>query len=194
MSGPRPPRDLAARVLETTDLPAGAELHRFFTAAYDPIHFDRSDGGRLNAPDGSYGVLYAAQSIRGAFAETFLRVPGRRLLPRDLLATKAYVRLRAERPVRIAVLHGQGLARAGATAEVTHGGRPYAVPQAWSRALRDHPARPEGIAYRARHDDDEICYALYDGVALSETERRTALDADWFWRLADRYGVGLSPF
>ncbi|MGJ3262933.1 MAG: RES family NAD+ phosphorylase [Salinarimonas sp.] len=194
MSGPLPPRDLVARDLEIVDLPSGPELHRFYTAAFDPIYFDRGDGGRLNAPDGSYGVLYAAQSIRGAFAETFLRVPGRRLLPRDLLEAKAYVRLRLERPARLAVLHGPGLARAGATAEVTHGGRPYTVPQAWSRALRHLPVRLDGIVYRARHDDGEICYALFGRVALMEVERRTVLDADWFWRVADGYGVGLSPF
>lgn len=193
MRGPVPPADLAARDILSVDVPAGMILHRFYTAAYAPIWFDRSATGRFNAPDGTYGVLYAAATTAGAFAETFLRVPGRTLLPLDLIAAKAYVALRLDSPIRLVALHGQGLARAGATAEVTHGGLPYDGPQAWSRALRAHPTRPDGIAYRARHDDSEICYALFDNVAVTEVERQEHLDADWFWLLAERYGVGLSP-
>lgn len=54
---PRPPADLATRTPLTHVVAPGQRLHRFFTAAYDPIHFDRSRDGRLNAPDGRYGVL-----------------------------------------------------------------------------------------------------------------------------------------
>lgn len=194
MSAPSPPGDLAQRDLPLELLSEGTRVHRFFTAAHAPIHFERSSLGRLSAPDGSYGVLYAAASVEGAFAETFLRVPGRTLLPRDLLAKKGYVLLELERSARLATLHGPGLARIGATAEVVHGGLPYDVPQAWSRALHAHPDRSDGISYRARHDDGEICYALFDGVKVSEVERRLELDEDWFWRIADRYRVGLSPF
>ena len=97
MTAPLPPPDLALRDPALITLEAGEILHRFFTAAYEPIHFDRSRDGRLNAPDASYGVLYTAEDARGAFAETFLREPGRTLIPSDLLARKAYVRLRVTR-------------------------------------------------------------------------------------------------
>jgi hypothetical protein len=60
----------------------------------DPIFFDRSQEGRLNAPDGSYGVLYIARGAEGAFAETFLRRPGLTLIDDGLLHRKAYVRLK----------------------------------------------------------------------------------------------------
>jgi hypothetical protein len=83
----------------------------------------------------------------------------------------------------------------GATAEVVHGGLPYDVPQAWSAALRNHPIRPSGIAYYARHDDEALCYAIYDHAASAvvEEHRETLLDGDWFWDLAEPYGVGLAP-
>ena len=83
----------------------------------------------------------------------------------------------------------------GATAEVVHGGLPYDVPQAWSAALRSHPIRPSGIAYYARHDDEALCYAIYDhaAAAVVEEHRETLLDGDWFWDLAEPYGVGLAP-
>lgn len=73
---------------ELVQLPEGESLHRFYTADYHPIFFDRSDLGRFNAPDGSYGMLNAAQEIAGAFAETFLRTPGRTLIDIEFLQRK----------------------------------------------------------------------------------------------------------
>ena len=92
MSRPFPPPDLAARAPEILVLESGAIVERFFYVVRDPIFFDRSRKGRMNAPDGACGVLYAAQGIRGAFAETFLRTPGRKLLPLDLIREKARAR------------------------------------------------------------------------------------------------------
>jgi hypothetical protein len=196
VTAPLPPGDLATRDPLVLQLGAGEIVHRFFTAAYEPLYFDRSLDGRLNAPDGSYGVLYCAKTQAGAFAETFLRQPGRTLLPADLIQSKAYVRLQITRRLRLIRLAGRGLARLGATAEVVHGGLPYDVPQAWSRALRHHPSTPDGIAYHARHDDAELCYALFDHAQDAIEAAGLSRDLDvqaWFWDLADEYGVGLAP-
>jgi len=195
LSAPAPPPDLAHRAPDLLVLPAGTIVHRFYTAAYDPIFFDASRSGRFNAPDGSYGVLYVAREESGAFAETFLRNPGRTLIDPDLLRRKAYVRLEVTAGLRLVKFAGPGLAILGATAEVAHGGLPYDIPQAWSQALRAHPAAPDGIAYHARHDDEALCHAMFDRAAahLVEVERRVDLDQDWFWRLALRYRVGLAP-
>lgn len=198
MTAPLPPANIAARKPNTLTLRAGQPLHRFHTygpAKFGPVYYDQSQSGRLNAPDGRYGVLYVAQNRAGAFAESFLRSPGAQLLDSALLAIKAYAELRPTRPLRLAQLTGPGLAKLGATAEVTHGGLPYDAPQTWSAALMDHPGGFDGIAYRARHDDREICYALFDrcAPAIEITAQITDLDQDWFWQLADRYGVGVSP-
>ncbi|MFB9265081.1 RES family NAD+ phosphorylase [Bradyrhizobium erythrophlei] len=195
MTGPLPPDDLDRRRPRLVRLRRGAVVHRFYTAKYDPIFFDTSRLGRLNAPDGSYGVLYAAREPFGAFAETFLRVPGRTLIDTGLLRRKAYVRLEITADLGLIRLAGPSLAILGATAEVVHGGLPYDAPQAWSKALLDHPLRPDGIAYYARHDDEGLCYAIFDRARSSvrEIDRATKLDQDWFWQLARRYKVGLAP-
>lgn len=91
MSGPLPPPDFPLRNPDFLDVSAGATLHQLYTAAFDPIHFDRSGSGRFNAPDGGHGVLYAAMIDAGAFAETFLRNPGRTLIDPAFLRRKAYV-------------------------------------------------------------------------------------------------------
>lgn len=195
MTAPSPPADLAFRTPRLISLSPGESLHRYYTAAYPPIYFDKTLDGRLNAPDGSYGVLYTAKDEQGAFAETFLRSPGHRLIDPKLLARKAYVKLEVVRPLQLIELAGPGLAILGATAEVVHGGLPYNVPQAWSSALKAHPVAADGIAYNARHDDQALCYALFEGIstAVIEIERRLNLDADWFWELADIYQLGRPP-
>lgn len=203
MTAPLPPADLDGRPLALFPLDPSTVLYRFYTRRdatgtrqYDPVYFDRGNGGRFNAPDGSFGVLYAAASMAGAFAETFLRNTGTMVLPLDLLATKGLVRLAPRRRLRLAHLHGPALSWIGATAEVAHGGLPYDVPQAWSAALRAHPTRPDGIAYTARHDDSELCFALFeapDDPPVIESNRIEQLDADWFWAIAERYRVGLAP-
>src|SRR5262245_44560989 len=163
-------------------LPAGTIVHRFYTAGKEPIYFDPELSGRLNAPDGSFGVLYCAEETSGAFAETFLRTPGRRLIDADLLGRKGYVRLGVRSELKLIKLAGPGLAILGATAEVVHGGLPYDVPQAWSKALSDHPVTADGIAYYARHDDEALCYVIFDRAraAITEVERESNLDQDWF--------------
>jgi hypothetical protein len=60
---------------------------------------------------------------------------------------------------------------------------PYDVPQAWSAALHAHPTNADGIAFHARHDDTELCYALFERSAagLLEAQRQVDLDQDRFW-------------
>ena len=195
MTVPLPPPDLHSRSPKIVSLPAGSEIHRFYTAIHEPVFFDRSSAGRFNAPDGSYGVLYVAKRINGAFAETFLRSPGNTLIDSGFLRRKGYVRLETKSSLKLVDLTGPGLALVGATAEVPHSGLPYDAAQAWSKALFDHPLEPDGIAYHARHDDTEICYAIFDRAesAIAEISRALDLDQDWFWEIGTRYGVGLAP-
>ncbi len=198
MTAPLPPPNIASRTPERYIIAKGQPLHRFHTygaARHSPIYFDTSRSGRLNAPDARYGVLYTAQSRAGAFAESFLRNPGNQTIDRAMLALKANATLQAARDLKLALLTGPGLAILGATAEVTHGGLPYDAPQSWSAALHDHAERFDGIAYRARHDDAEICYALFDRCSREVVivDQTLDLNVDWFWDLADRYGVGLAP-
>jgi hypothetical protein len=75
----------------------------------------------------------------------------------------------------------------------------YDAPQSWSKAIHALPTAPDGVAYRARHDDDAFCYAIFDRAApnLEEESREADVDRDWdrdwFWSLADAYGIGLAP-
>jgi RES domain len=103
--------------------------------------------------------------------------------------------LQSTRALRLVELHGPGLSVLGATAQITASPPPYESPQAWSVALHNHPNMFDGIAYRARHDNGEICYALFDRsqTAITEAELQDNLNADWFDSLLDYYSVGIAP-
>ena len=195
MTRPFPPSNLPSRSPRIETIARGQTIYRFFNSSKAPIYFDRSKEGRLNSPNGLYGVLYAAVEVHGAFAESFLRQPDRQIIPMDLVQAKALVRLTATRDLTLCALAGRGLAKVGATAEVTHGGQPYDCPQSWSSAIHSLPTAFDGIFYKARHDDDQGCYALFDRSAdgVSELDRDIALDSDWFWNIAADYDVGLAP-
>ena len=192
---PMPPPDIDRRRPATRTLAIGTELHRSFSKRHEPVYFDRSRDGRFNSPDATFGVMYLAEAREGAFAETFLREPGRTYVPLDLLNSKGCVRFRLTRSVALIQFSGAGLARLGATAEVCHRSQPYECPQAWSSVLHGHPLRADGIRYTARHDDQAILIALFERArdCLAETERLLDLDQDWFWQLAENYGVGIPP-
>ena len=187
---PTPPADLDRRTPVHLRLLPGERLHRFYPKGRDPIYFDRGLGGRLNAPDGSYGVLYTARTAAGALAETFMRTPGRLSIDPALMAVKAYAQLEVLAPLIVIDFDGPGLPILGATAEVVHGPPPYALPQCWSKALKTHRLHPDGIAYTARHDPDEECFALFDGAPVRVALEIEELDDTWFWGLADHYRIG----
>ncbi len=193
---PFPPADIATRVPIIETLAAGTIIYRFYSNGFDPVYFPEDTGGRLNAPDGAYGTLYAARSTGGAFAETFLRNAGKTLIDDAIVKKKGMVELRLVAELYLACLHGPGLAILGATAEVTHAGlSSYDLSQAWSKSLHDHPAGIDGIAYRSRHDDDEICFAIFDRAApkLALQLQQAEIDQPWFWDLVDRYRVSYLP-
>jgi hypothetical protein len=196
---PLPPPDLAAQALPLHTLEAGTLLYRIHFRHHDPVHFGRSpeagDRHRWDAPDAGYGVCYLGEADPIAFAESFLRQQPTRYLESAQLEPRSLATLCTTREVRLARMHGDGLARLGATLAVVAG--PYEVCQAWSLALHRHPGSPpvDGISYRARHDDG-LAVALFDraGDTLEEVSRLALLDPQLATVLAgwlDRYALGL---
>jgi hypothetical protein len=174
----------------------GTALWRVHDESREPEWFGAAPGtpprSRFDAPGGEFGVCYLALSPEAAFAETFLRNPGRRMLDRTLIASRALSRLTPARPLTVACLYGPGLARIGATAEVTHGPA-YDLARNWSLALWAHPSRPEGILYKSRHDDDELCLALFDREPgrLRVEDRGPLIGTALLTALLRRYRVSL---
>ena len=73
---------------------------------------------------------------------------------------------------------------------------PYITPQLWSRAIHDHPADFDGIAYYSRHDNSPLCFALFERSRAKVYPQNIVLDLDndWIVDLLDAYQIGLLPF
>ena len=195
---PHPPPDLDRRKLPVDSISKPDTLYRIHRSVHGPLWFGPGAGNpaayRFDAPGGEYGVCYFGVTPGASFAETFLRTPPVRLIAMEELAARSLAILRPRRSLRLVSLHGPGLARLGATAEVASGG--YGLSREWSIALWRHPSAPDGILYRCRHDDESFAIALFDraGDAVDHESsdpwlRRPALLA----ALARRYGFGLIP-
>jgi hypothetical protein len=168
---PPPPADLPARRLALRAYKG--PFFRVHRAALGPLFFGKTGSNRFDAPAAEFGVLYLAQHPRGAFVETFGHETGTRLLAVRELEERSLAELRTTRPLSLVDLTGKGLARIGADGRLLDGD--YLAAQAWAKGLHDHPARPDGIAYRSRHDPSQVCAAVFERargrVALKSTVR-----------------------
>jgi hypothetical protein len=175
---PSPPANLHARRLTTVTRPAGSVLYRIHRTVHAPLHFGRESDPwrrqRWDAPDATYGVCYLAEADHIAFAETLLRDLPLHAVAEAELRIRSCTRLRLRSPVRLVEMHGKGL-----------------------QELWRHPNAPDGILFRARHDDSGLSVALFDRAAgsVEEVETIALLDprmAITLGRWLDRYELGLS--
>lgn len=152
-----------------------------------PIH-------RFDDPGGRFRVCYLGTNEDVCFAETFLRNPPVRILSLDDLADRFIATFTVRRELRFVPLPGPGLARLVVTAELASR-NDYESSQRLSRALGEHSDKPDGILYRSRHDDSELCTAVYnraqDGFVITHDESLVG-DHGRLVRLLRRYGVGLT--
>lgn len=182
--------------LET--LRKGRTCVRIHRTAHGAIWFGpdttRPVGGRFNAPGYEYGICYLGASFDAAFAETLLRTPANRLLAGADLAARTVSTGHLVRPVRLARLHGAGLNRLRISAETVHG--PHDVCRRIAFALWSHPLHVDGIAYRSRFDNDELCIALFDRASdaiVIDTTEGLMDDARRLAATLNKYDVGLDP-
>lgn len=158
---PEPPSDLSIRSPLTFTIAAGTTIFRLHDRAKGPLFFGKTGRNRFDAPDGSFGVLYAAVDEHCAFIETFGQSTGIRIVTRSSLEQRVLSLLKVtQQLLLIDLARSGGLARVGADGRLLGGS--HAIAQRWSAALRNHPVHPQGLLYPARHDVARYACALYD--------------------------------
>lgn len=186
---------LQGEPLFTTSIPPGTRIYRSHHLARSPLFFGKGPRFRFDDPRGEYGVLYAAAEPSGAFVETFLRFPTPTFLSREDLGLRGCAVIEVTRRLQLVPLHSEHLVRLRATAEIAHGAS-YRLPQTWSRAIYEHSATYDGIEYRSRHDDSQLCYAVFDRAddSLNIIAGSTSWTADSLRLrdLLDRYKVEIA--
>lgn len=182
-----------------TELASDAVLWRIHNAERSPLWFGPNLGdapiNRFDAPGGEYRIGYFGLSREGAFAEVFLRVPPVEIVAVGEIALRRITSIELTRPLRLAQLHGAGLARLGITASATTGAA-YAHARQLALDLWSRPSPPDGVLYRARHDDEHVSVALFHTAESSlrvGSPRPLTDDRGWLAGLAMRYGFDLMP-
>lgn len=86
-----------------------------------------------------------------------------------------------------------GLTRVGAEGSLPSGSG-YRNSQRWSRALRSHPAKPDGIYYRSRYDPARHACALFDNclpfMKVVRSRGSWAAQPALLGAILDHYGFG----
>lgn len=164
-----PPEDLRERSLPLVPYPGVA--YRVYRLGRDPRYFGKTRAARFDDPLGDYGVMYAAATAEGAFAETLLPRPG--ALTRTTRMGKGTVpvsggmieahglaQVTGASPLQCVDLRGEHLASIGADARIATG--PWRIAQQWSRAFFTHPSRPDALLYRGRRDPSSLSLAIHE--------------------------------
>ena len=188
---PDPDPAFAVRVLPGLSLEG--LWYRTHQTQYSPLFWGRTGLNRFDSPEGAFGVLYVALEPSGAFAETFISIPGQALVSRVDLDARSLATLASVQPLTVVDLTGPGLARLGADDRLTSG--EHAVAQRWSKAIHDHSLQPHGILYRARHDPAQLSLAIFerakDLIQVNDTVPYSAMALRRLAALLERYQFAL---
>lgn len=138
-------------------------LFRISTHVRGEPYFGRSGGNRFDDPNRQYGTCYAGLTLITALAESLLHdlIPrgGKyRVAMEDI--DRRFVHSFEGPTLRLANLTGASLNRLGGHGELS-GTPSYEIPQAWSKAMFDHPAKVDGIIYMSRLMNTEKAVVLF---------------------------------
>lgn len=132
-------------------------MHR---AEHSALYFGKGREDRFDDPEGEYGVMYVAQDEFGAFVETFLRDPKLTLVDGAELGSRRLSVVEAGKDLALVDLTSEGLQHAGVKGDASTA--PHEETQPLSRAVHEHPSRPDGIRYRLRQDLGRIGVAIFE--------------------------------
>lgn len=177
------------------DLSAGVEFIRIHQTVHGPVFFGPRAGvqpqNRYDAPNGQYRMLYGAEELSGAFVEAVLRRPGR-ILRRAFVEERAWSILRVRRPLKLAKLYDEGLQWHGVHAG-TIGVDEYTPSRQLALDFYVEFPSLDGLAYRSRYNNGQICFALFDRVPINQVDvvQTTEFSADQITvdRLMEFYGA-----
>ncbi len=192
---PEPHADLDTRSPLLYELEEGTVIYRLHSAGQVAIFFGRTGGNRFDAPDGTYGVLYAGEDEYCCFIETFGQVTGVPSVSGASLDQRSLAEITVAQTMTLIDLSASaGLARIGADGRLMDGS--HAVAQRWSAALRKHPTNPAGILYRARHDPAKLAFAIFECPAdffqvTSRGSLRNPRNLRLLGEILDHYQFGL---
>lgn len=168
----RPPATRPTGTPTIITLARGTSLRRVHRAGRNADSFNPTPqpsklrGGRFDSLDGSYAYTYLGDTDAGAIAETVCRdLPfggAARVVPAKLVQERLITTVDVTRDLPILALHGAHLTQVHAPLDLTKcDASQYEITREWAQRLREWLPAIAGLAYRARHDEDEIAWVLF---------------------------------
>ena len=112
--------------------------------------------------------MYAAAAIEGAFVETILHgKTDEQIVSRAYVEQRAWTEFTTVRQLKLMKLYDEGLFWHGTDASISAMPSYTRSRQIALAAFREGPDL-DGIAYRSRHDNGELCFALFDRVTSAD--------------------------
>ena len=155
--------------VKTETLEAGSTIFRIHHQDFHAIWFGPKPGlppaYRFDAPDGEYLTMYAGATMEGAFVETILHGKAeQQIIGRAFVDQRAWTVLAVDRSLTLMKLYDDGLFWHRTDASIS-AAQDYVAPRRVAlAAFQEHPTL-DGLVYRSRHDNGELCFALFDRVA-----------------------------
>jgi hypothetical protein len=161
----RPSPDFSSRPIVRMQLAAGTWT-RAFNRPDDPIFFSKRKGNRFTPSDGRYSVCYLGDGTRTCFLETFgdELYSARSRLARARWLSKVVVRLRFPE-IFVCDLTDENVLTSMGVDKGSLYANDVAIPQAWAKAIMNHPAGFQGILYASRFAGR--CLAAFDVPGLA---------------------------
>jgi hypothetical protein len=163
------PRGVKAEILET-----GSAIIRIHHQDNGAIWFGPKPGlppaYRFDAPAGEYRMMYAAAAIEGAFVETILHGKAeQQIVSQAYIDQRAWSELTILRPLTLLKLYDDGLFWHRTDASISAMPEYTRSRQIALAAFRETPDL-DGVVYRSRHDNGELCFALFSRVATKDLD------------------------
>lgn len=171
-SGPTAPTTTFPRGVKTEILEAGSKIIRIHHRAQGAVWFGPKPGlppaYRFDAPSQEYRTLYAALALDGAFVETILHgKSASQIVSLAYVNQRAWTAISVLRPLTLMKLYDEGLFWHRTDARVS-AADDYREPRRIAlAAFREMPGL-DGVTYRSRHDNGELCHALFDRVRAAD--------------------------
>jgi hypothetical protein len=173
-SSPIDPTATFRRGIKSEILEMGSTIIRIHHKDNGAIWFGPKPGlppaYRFDAPAGDYRTMYAAAAIEGAFVETILHGKAEvQIVSRGYVEQRAWTEFGTVRPFKLMKLYDEGLFWHGTDAGISATPSYTRSRQIALAAFREDPD-VDGIAYRSRHDNGELCFALFDRVTSADLD------------------------
>lgn len=194
-----PPRNFNLLPLITEEVEPSALVRMVRRDPATHCRFEREARYRFDAPDRSFGVMYAAFDLATAFAEGVLRDKLIRsadvILDYHDLESRSVVELKAgadDRPLRLIKLYDEGLAAAHTDNQISVRDH-YPTTQRWAQIFHAHTVSADGMVYMSRYMGTGKSVALFDrcGAAVAVGDPTPLLEHREFASVAAMFDLAV---